>query len=64
MKGQVYKQQGNIGLFYFDDNMSKLNKIGNPLSKLSQAVDFELPAGWQVDPVTPLHRGYTARYSI
>lgn len=40
MKGQVYKQQGNIGLFDFDDNMSKLNKIGNPLSKLSQAVDF------------------------
>lgn len=42
MKGQVYKQQGNIGLFDFDENMNKLNKIGNPLSKLSKAVDFEM----------------------
>ena len=42
MKVQVYKQQGNIGLFDFDENMSKLNKIGNPLSKLSKAVDFEM----------------------
>lgn len=41
MEWQVYKQQGNIGLFDFDENMSKLNKIGNPLTKLSQVVDFE-----------------------
>lgn len=38
----TYKQQGNVGLFDSDETMEKLNKLGNPLDKLSKAVDFEM----------------------
>ena len=31
----TYKQQGNVGLFDSDETMEKLNKLGNPLDKLS-----------------------------
>ena len=31
----TYKQQGNVGLFDSDETMEKLNKLGNPLGKLS-----------------------------
>lgn len=36
------KQQGNVGLFDSNETMEKLNKLGNPLDKLSKAVDFEM----------------------
>ena len=38
----TYKQQGNVGLFDSDETMEKLNAMGNPLDKLSKAVDFEM----------------------
>jgi len=31
----TYKQQGNVGLFDSDETMEKLNKLGNPLDRLS-----------------------------
>ena len=41
----TYKQQDNVGLFDSDETMEKLNKLGNPLDKLSKAVDFEMFRG-------------------
>ena len=41
----TYKQQGNVGLFDSDETMEKLNAMGNPLDKLSKAVDFEMFRG-------------------
>ena len=38
----TYKQQGNVGLFDSDETMVRLNKMGNPLAKLQEAVDFEM----------------------
>ena len=38
----TYKQQGNVGLFDSDETMERLNKMGNPLAKLQEAVDFEM----------------------
>jgi hypothetical protein len=38
----TYKKQGNITLFDSDETMEKLNSMGNPLDKLSKAVDFEM----------------------
>jgi transposase len=38
----TYKKQGNVTLFDSDETMEKLNKLGNPLDKLSKAVDFEM----------------------
>ncbi len=38
----AYKQQGNVGLFDSDETMERLNKMGNPLAKLQEAVDFEM----------------------
>lgn len=35
-------QQGNVGLFDSDETMEKLYKLGNPLDKLSKAIDFEM----------------------
>jgi len=39
---QAYKQQGNVGLFDSDETMERQNKMGNPLAKLQEAVDFEM----------------------
>ena len=41
----TYKQQGNVGLFDSDETIEKLNAMGNPLDKLSKAVDFEMFRG-------------------
>lgn len=38
----TYKQQDNVGLFDSDETMVRLNKMGNPLAKLQEAVDFEM----------------------
>jgi hypothetical protein len=37
-----YRKNGNISLFDREDNEAKLRKIGNPLEKLSQMIDFEM----------------------
>ena len=38
----MYKQQGNKGLFDEEFTIEKLSKIGNPLEKISQVIDFEM----------------------
>lgn len=38
----TYKQQGNVWLFNNDETMERLNKMGNPLAKLQEAIDFEM----------------------
>jgi IS5 family transposase len=37
-----YRKNGNISLFDREDNEAKLRKIGNPLERLSQVIDFEM----------------------
>jgi len=38
----MYKKQGNTGLFDEEFTIQKLSKIGNPLEKISDVVDFEM----------------------
>lgn len=38
----MYKTQGNKGLFDEEFTKEKLSKIGNPLEKISQVIDFEM----------------------
>jgi IS5 family transposase len=38
----MYKQQGNKGLFDEEFTIQKLSKIGNPLEKISKAIEFEM----------------------
>ena len=38
----MYKKQGNKGLFDEEFTVQKLSKIGNPLEKISQVIDFEM----------------------
>ncbi len=38
----MYKKQGNKGLFDEEFTIQKLSKIGNPLEKISQVIDFEM----------------------
>jgi IS5 family transposase len=42
MQTTHYRKTGNISLFDREDNEAKLRKIGNPLERLSQVIDFEL----------------------
>lgn len=42
MTGEAYRQQGNMGLFDYEDTMDKLNHMGTPLDKLTKVIDFEL----------------------
>lgn len=42
MNMHKYKSTGNRGLFDEQDSLSKLSEIGNPLERLSAAVDFEM----------------------
>ena len=37
-----YKPKGNIGLFDREDTSAKLSKLGNPLEKLHNVIDFEM----------------------
>ena len=37
-----YKTTGRIGLFDRDETSSKLSKLGNPLEKLHNVIDFEM----------------------
>jgi transposase len=37
-----YKQKGRISLFDKEETLMKLSKLGNPLEKVSKAVNFEL----------------------
>jgi len=36
-----YKQKGRIGLFDKEETSVKLSKLGNPLEKIRQTIDFE-----------------------
>jgi len=38
----MYKQQGNKGLFDEEFTIQKLSKIGNPLEKISEVIEFEM----------------------
>ena len=42
MRKTIYKSKGNIGLFDQDESATKLSKLGNPLEKLGNAIDFEM----------------------
>ena len=42
MKSQIYKSQGNTGLFDKEFNTERLSEIGNPLEAISKVVDFEV----------------------
>ena len=42
MQKVEYKSQGRIGLFDQDERSSKLSKLGNPLEKLHNVIDFEI----------------------
>ena len=37
-----YRQTGCVGLFDTDETLARLSRLGNPLAKLSSAVDFEM----------------------
>jgi hypothetical protein len=41
MQTTQYRKTGNISLFDREDNEAQLRKIGNPLERLSQVIDFE-----------------------
>lgn len=38
----MYKQQGNKGLFDEEFTIQKLSRIGNPLEKISEVIEFEM----------------------
>jgi hypothetical protein len=42
MSAFKYKPAGRIGLFDKEDSSAKLSKLGNPLEKLHNVVDFEM----------------------
>ena len=42
MKSQIYKSQGNKGLFDKEFTSERLSEIGNPLESISKVVDFEI----------------------
>lgn len=42
MKTQIYKKRGNKGLFDEQETQERLTKIGNPLEKISNVIDFEM----------------------
>jgi IS5 family transposase len=42
MSSFKYKQIGRIGLFDKEDSSTKLSKLGNPLEKLHNVIDFEI----------------------
>lgn len=42
MSAHTYRQTGNRGLFDAQENLERLAKLGNPLEKLANAVDFEM----------------------
>lgn len=54
---QTYKNQGNISFFDNEENLEKLNELGNPLEKLSKTIDFEM---FRED----LERGFTSLYHL
>ncbi len=39
---QEYKMQGNIGLFYDERTLEKLNDMGNSLDRLSGVIDLDV----------------------
>jgi len=41
----TYKKQDNITFFDNKKTLEKLNKLDNPLDKLSKAIDFEILSG-------------------
>ena len=42
MRDLMYKKQGNKGLFDEEFTIQKLSKIGNPLEKINEVIDFEM----------------------
>jgi hypothetical protein len=42
MQKRIYKTTGRIGLFDKDVTSTKLSKLGNPLEKLHNVIDFEM----------------------
>jgi hypothetical protein len=42
LKVNKYKSKGNVGMFDSLESSEKLKKLGNPLSLLNKAIDFEM----------------------